>query len=737
MELTLDEALQKAVEAHKTGQIQEAERFYTIILQSQPKHPDANHNLGLLAVSVNKADVALPLFKTALEANPKIEQFWLSYIDALIKEKQFDIAKQVLEQAKKQGISGEKLNIPEAQLSSETQIQKVISVSPSQAQLSSLLEYYQNGQYGDAQKLAEYITQEFPKCQFGWTVLSAVLKQTGRVSESLIASQKSVQLAPQDPIAHYNLGVTLKELDRLDEAEASYRQAIVLKPDFSKACSNLGITLQELGRLDEAEASLRQAIALEPDFFEAHYNLGVTLKELDRLDEAEASYRQAMVLKPDYAKAYSNLGITLQELGRLDEAEPNLRQAIALKPDFFEAHYNLGVTLKELGRLDGAEASYRQAIVLKPDYAEAHSNLGITLKELGRLNESEASYRQAISLKPDYAEAHNNLGIILKELGRFDESIEYLKQAIELNPNFVEAKMNLNSVASSAVPGWHLSMMNDEVRNNAYSDALKLAVSDGDFVLDIGTGSGLLSLMAAASGAEKVITCETSRTIAEAAKEIIDSNGYKGKISVLNKKSTNLIFGVDLPQQADLIISEVLSSEFVGEGVRATILDANKRLLKKGGRMIPQSGKIKIALIDNSPEIFNSTSVASVHGFDLSQFNSISQKKFNLKLRDKPLLLSDPKDAFNINLYDSSEVVGEEKIIELRVNQDGLCVGLIQWIWIHLYKEIEYENKPGESDSHWTTPIYLFDEPVVAKKGDAFEIKAVLGEDYVWFCKLV
>ena len=317
-----------------------------------------------------------------------------------------------------------------------------------------------------------------------------------------------------------------------------------------------------------------------------------------------------------------------------------------------------------------------------------------------------------------------------------DESIGYLKQAIELNSNFVQARMNLNSAVSSAVPSWHFPMMNDEVRNNAYSDALKLAVRDGDFVLDIGTGSGLLSLMAAARGAEMVITCETSKTIAEAATEIIERNGYKEKISVLNKKSTNLIIGVDLPQQADLIVSEVLSSEFVGEGVRSTALDANRRLLKKGGRTIPQSGKIKIALIDNNPEIFSNTSVASVQGFDLSLFNSISQKKFNLKLRDKPVLLSSPEDAFNINLCDTEGAVGQEKIIELRVNQDGLCVGLIQWIWIHLYEEIEYENKPGECDSHWNTPIYLFDKPVVAKKGDVIEIKAVLGEDHVWFCQL-
>ena len=104
MELTIEQALQQGVTAHKEGKLQDAERLYRAILQSQPAHPDANHNLGVLAVSVNKVDAALPVFKAALKANPKIEQFWLSYIDALIKEKQFENAKQVIDQAKKQGL---------------------------------------------------------------------------------------------------------------------------------------------------------------------------------------------------------------------------------------------------------------------------------------------------------------------------------------------------------------------------------------------------------------------------------------------------------------------------------------------------------------------------------------------------------------------------------------------------------------------------------------------------------
>jgi Flp pilus assembly protein TadD/2-polyprenyl-3-methyl-5-hydroxy-6-metoxy-1,4-benzoquinol methylase len=260
-------------------------------------------------------------------------------------------------------------------------------ISPSREQLIILLEHYQNGRFDHAEKLSVSITKEFPKHQFGWKVLGAVLKQTGRVVDSLTAMQKSVQLAPQDAEAHSNLGNTLKELGRLEEAEASCRQAIALKPDFGDAHYSLGNMLKELGRLEEAEASYTQAIALKPDFAEAHSNLGVTIKELGRLDEAEASYTQAIALRPNFAEARNNLGITLQELGRLDEAEVSLRQAIALKPDFAEAHSNLGNTLKELGRLDEAFSVYIQAINLNPDFTDAYVNLAIVINNV-RFNSS-------------------------------------------------------------------------------------------------------------------------------------------------------------------------------------------------------------------------------------------------------------------------------------------------------------------------------------------------------------
>jgi len=468
--------IEQAVEAHRAGKLEEAATLYRAILKDRPQHPDANHNLGVLAVSLNNPVDALPLLKTALEANPKQGQYWISYIDALIKDNQPEIARLVLEQGKEMGLSGEQVDALNQQLtlrSEELESDKAQSLtftqqrkkfsakkekkknaspsqrrmgqtsSPSQAEVNTLLTQYQSGQYALAEKLAETMTQKHPNHQFGWKVLGVVFRATGRTADAVVANQKALALVPNDAEVHSNLGTVLQELGRLEDAEASYRQAIALKPDYAQAHSNLGNALKDLDRLEDAEASYRQAVALKSDFADAHSNLGVTLNDLGRLKEAEASYRQAISLKPDYAGAHYNLGVTLQNLSRLEEAEASYRQAIALKPEYPDAHNNSGIVLQELGRLKDAEASYRQAIALKPDYAQAHSNLGNALKDLDRLEDAEASYRQAVALKSNFSEAHSNLGVTLSYLGRLKEAEASYRQAISLKPDYAEAHYNL------------------------------------------------------------------------------------------------------------------------------------------------------------------------------------------------------------------------------------------------------------------------------------------------------
>ena len=187
-------------------------------------------------------------------------------------------------------------------------------LEPSKQQLNDLLKYYQAGRYEDAEKLSISITQEFPKHPFAWKVLGAALKQIGKINESLVASQKSVELDPLDAEAHNNLAILLKEQGRLKEAEASYKKAIALKPDYAEAHSNLGNMLKEIGRLEEAEASYKKAITLKPDFLDPIMNRWLLLFNKKRFEAALLDADSCI------SKGSRQLDLTtLYALGRIDE----------------------------------------------------------------------------------------------------------------------------------------------------------------------------------------------------------------------------------------------------------------------------------------------------------------------------------------------------------------------------------------------------------------------------------
>ena len=285
MELTVDQALQKGIAAYKEGKLPDAERFFRAVLQVQPNHPDANHNLGILALAVGKPLEAIPLFKLALETNPQIEQFWLSYIDALIKLERFDEARHLLAEGEKSGVSSNKRDALNQRLqesvpseTNKTEKGQTLSekrkrlaerkkrrkrkaqgnssgAAPSQDQINLLLSYCHASRLKETEALATSLTQQFPKHPFGWKVLGVVLAQMGRSAESLAPMQSAVMLSPQDAEAHNNLGNTLKELGRLEESISCYQRAIHLKADFDSAYSNLGEALKGV-RFNKADQSL-------------------------------------------------------------------------------------------------------------------------------------------------------------------------------------------------------------------------------------------------------------------------------------------------------------------------------------------------------------------------------------------------------------------------------------------------------------------------------------------------
>ena len=359
MELSVEQALHKAVEAHKAGRIQDAFKLYQAILQIEPRHPDANHNLGVIAASEKKLEAALNLFKTALEVNPNQGQFWVSYIDALVNDCQLENAKQVLELGKKSGLKGARIDNLSQQLAHinleqdlesksknkknkfPDSLQKKSISSPSKGELNRLISLFQKGQYAQAETLAKSIIKKYPKHQMSWKVLGGTLKIAGNLIDALVVIQESIRLLPTDAEAYSNLGVVQLELGKLNDAEKSFFKAIKLKPGYADAYSNLGVVQQQLGRLEDAELSYKKAISLKSGYVQAYFNLGIVQQELGKFEKAESSYRKAIALNTNDVKIHFNLGNLMNLVGNYDAAAVSFEFVLKLDPNHHSAAHLL------------------------------------------------------------------------------------------------------------------------------------------------------------------------------------------------------------------------------------------------------------------------------------------------------------------------------------------------------------------------------------------------------------
>jgi len=522
---------------------------------------------------------------------------------------------------------------------------------------------------------------------------------------------------------------------KLVHFEKKAREAVRHWPNSPLGWKALGNLYLMQGKLSEALEPLSKTIELDSGDAQAHHNLATVFLELRRFIEAESYYRYALNLNTNYEQAFSNLGVTLLELGRLEEAVDSYRKALTLKPDFAVAHNNLGNALKELGRLEEAEESYRHALAIKPDFVEAHGNLSSILFEQGRFGEAESGFRQALTLKPSYAQAYSGIGDILLKRGQLSDAIGYYRQCIDLDPMGIKAHDGLNKALGHLVPSWHVPMMNDSPRNDAYFAALQKAVTPETHVLEIGTGSGLLAMMSARLGARQVTTCEAVAEIAGIAQAVVADNGLTPPVTVINKMSSKLEIGKDMDQQADLLVSEILSSEFLGEGVLPSIEDARRRLLKPGGQIIPARGSIQFALFGGS-DIEKNIRVDQVFGFDLSRFNTIVSRKQILFRSDLNIeLLSEDTCAFFFDFNKTERITHEKRTIEVPVRETGRCCGIIQWIRLEMDDTIIFENHPSEKNpaQAWSHCLYIFPDAMDVTPGQVVRITAAHNRITPWF----
>jgi tetratricopeptide (TPR) repeat protein len=108
-------------------------------------------------------------------------------------------------------------------------------VQPLPADVDALLALYNGRRYAEAENMTRVLLGQYPDFGFGWKLLGGTLQMQGK--DALSAFQKVAELMPDDPEAHYNLGIVLKNSGRLDAAAASYRRAVQLEAAFAAAAN--------------------------------------------------------------------------------------------------------------------------------------------------------------------------------------------------------------------------------------------------------------------------------------------------------------------------------------------------------------------------------------------------------------------------------------------------------------------------------------------------------------------
>ncbi|MSP25163.1 MAG: hypothetical protein EXR75_08360 [Myxococcales bacterium] len=294
-----------------------------------------------------------------------------------------------------------------------------------------------------------------------------------------------------------------------------------------------------------------------------------------------------------------------------------------------------------------------------------------------------------------------------------------------------DAAASLTRHSTYESPRIHVAMLDDRARTEAYLRALARTVREGDVVVDVGTGNGVLAVAAARAGARIVYAIEETG-IAETAMRVFEQNGVGDRIRVVRGKSTEVV----LPELADVMVSELIGHDPLGERALEYTRDAVRRFVKPGGRVIPsglsvymQGVELDLALL-REHRVFPAATARwrEWYATDFAPFEELAPGSgYRLYLppgeafeRSRPVTR-----AVKIACLD---LTNPPETIDLRataVATGGRLDAWLSWFELEVASGISISIQPGvaEPSCHWHATVWFADASRQAAAGDEFDLR--------------
>jgi len=282
----------------------------------------------------------------------------------------------------------------------------------------------------------------------------------------------------------------------------------------------------------------------------------------------------------------------------------------------------------------------------------------------------------------------------------------------------------------SNVLDYHLSMLHDTARMDAFRRAIDASVEPGDVVVDIGCGTGVLSFMACEAGARKVYAIEGGPVI-ELARELAVDNGFADRIEFLAGWSLE----VGIPEPADVLISETIGNAGLDEGILAWTFDARQRLLRPGAVLVPQRLRMWVAAAESfdGHELVSDWRTTGLP-YDYAAAHRRAARTLWFAELTPNNLLGQPELAADIDLRvalnETHTAAGH-----LRVDRDGTLHGLACWFDSLLSAGVTVDNMPPRTESSWSLGFLPLAEAMAVSAGDQLTWQLSVsadGEHWTW-----